>query len=134
LWTVEELIVLPLVLDVFADGIGILTDGAHEVSARPEGFLGTSLLALGTLLMDADSAFPFEESHDMGDAVFGRDGEEEMNVVGAGISFEHFGFLLLAKLSNDFANLDTHSSVQDFFAVLWYNHDVVLTVPYRVAL
>ena len=57
-----------------------------------------------------------------------------MDVVGAGVAFENFHFLLLGEFSEDFPNLDSDGSIENFLAVLWYNDHVVFAVPYHMAL
>ena len=131
--TIEELIVLPLILNVFADDILIDPDGIHEVSARPETLLGERSFP-GEYIVGADGTFAFEETHDVCHGVLGRDFEHEMDMIRAGIALQDFYFFLLGEFPDDFSNLDADGSIENFLAVLWYNDDVVFAVPYHMAL
>ncbi len=82
--------------------------------------------------MDANGTLAFEETNDVGNRVFWRNGDEEMDVIGTGIAFEDLAFLLLYQFPDDFTDLDSDLTEEDLFPVLGYNHDVVFAVPHRV--
>jgi len=130
--SVEELIVLPLVLDVLLDDVLVDAHRGDEVASGPEGFLGRVSAFPRTLLVDANGRFSFEESHDVGNGVFWRDGDKQMNVVGTGVAFHDLRFFLFCQFSDDFADLDTNGTEEHFLPVFGYNHDVVFAVPHCV--
>ena len=132
-WSVEELVILPLILHILSDDVLIDAYGVHKISARPETLLGDRSFPCEDIV-SADGALPFEETHDVGHGMFGRYFENEVDMIGTGIAFEDVHFLLLSEFSEDFANLDSDGSIENFLAVLWYNDHVVFAVPYHMAL
>lgn len=62
---IEKLIVLPLITDIFLDGLFIDTDRGDEVSPAPEGFLSDGTFS-GEQIVHPASTFAFEEAHDVG--------------------------------------------------------------------
>ena len=84
--------------------------------------------------MGFDGTLPFEEAHDVGHRVLGRDFEDQMNVIDARCSFNHLDFLLLGKISDDLSNLYSDWGVEIFLPVFWYNDHVVGAIPYHMAL
>ena len=132
-WTVKELVVLPLILNVLSDGVLIDAYGVHKISARPETLLSDRSFP-GEDIVGADGTFAFEETHDVGDGMFGRYFENEVDMIGTGVAFQNFYFLLFGEFSEDFPDLDSDGSIENFLAVLWYNDHVVFAVPYHMAL
>jgi len=63
---IEELVVLPLILNVLADRVLVDADRGDEVSPAPEVLLGQSALSREGVVR-SDGAFAFEESHGIGD-------------------------------------------------------------------
>lgn len=132
--SVEELIILPLVLDVLLDGLFIDANGADEVSSRPEALFANGSSLLGKRVMGLDGAFALEEPHDMGNRIFWWNGDEEVQVIGCSSTFQNLRFFAGSEFSEHFANLDPDLSEEDFLPVLWYNDHVVFTVPYHMTL
>ena len=127
--TIKELIVLPLILDILADDVFIDAYRGDEVPSAPEALLLDSMTLLGEEIVHADGTFSFEEAHDMGDGILGRDFEEHVNVVGAGVGFEDLHFFLRSEEAEDFADLRSGVAVEHFLAVFGYNDDVILAIP-----
>ena len=88
----------------------------------------------GEQIVGTDGALAFEKAHDVSHGEFGWNFEEHMDVIGAGCRFEDFHFFLRGKLAEDFSNLRSRVSVENLFAVLWYNDHVILAVPDHVTL
>lgn len=84
--------------------------------------------------MNANGTLSFQEPDDVSNREFWRDGDEEMDMIGTGVPFEYFGFLLFGEFSDNFADLDPDGTEQNLLPVLWYDNDVVLAVPHRVIL
>ena len=63
--TIEELIVLPLILDIFLDDVFIDSDCTDEVASTPETFLLNSMALFGEEIVHTDCTLSFEEPHDM---------------------------------------------------------------------
>jgi hypothetical protein len=65
----------------------------------------------------------------MSHAVLGWDAQAQVDVVGHRMPFEQFDSSLGAQLPKDWADLMPQPSVEDFPAVLRYDHYVVLALP-----
>ena len=85
-------------------------------------------------IVHPDGTLSLEETHDVGDRVFGWDLENHMHVIRACIAFEDFYFFLFGEFSNDRSNLDSNWSEQNLLAIFWYNDHVVCAIPYYMAL
>ena len=57
-----------------------------------------------------------------------------MNVIWAGITFDHSNSFLPRKLSDDLPRSSTNGAIDSFLAILGDNDDVVLTRPRDVGL
>ena len=133
-WSVEELIVLPLILDVLSDGVFVDSDCADEVPSAPETLLLDGMTLPGEQIVHTDRTLSFEESHDVGNRKFRGNFEEHVDVVGAGIGFENFCFFLRRKLANNLSDLSSCVAVEHFLAVFGYNDHVILAVPDHMTL
>lgn len=131
--SIEELIVLPLILNVFSDGFFVHADRGDEVSPAPETLLSESTLSCESVVY-SDSTLALEEPHDIRNGMFGWNSENHMHVIGAGIAFEYFDLFLLREFADNLADLNSHWTIQDFFAVLGYDDHVVLAIPDHVIL
>lgn len=130
---VEELVVLPLILNVLSDRVFIDAYGGDAVSPRPEVLLGERTFS-GEQVVHFDSALTLEETHDGGNCMLGWDFEHHVQMIGAGVAFEYIYLLLFGEFPNDLSNLHPDRTVEDFFAVFWYDDHVVRAIPYQVAL
>ena len=131
--SVEELVVLPLILNVLPDRLFIDADGGDEVSSAPEALLGECAL-FGEHVVGSDGTLPLEKSHDIGHGVFGRNAQHHVHVIGTGIALEDFDVLLFREFSNNLTDGNPDWTEEDSFSVLWYNDHVVLAIPDHVIL
>ena len=131
---VLSLVVFILVSHVFPDHLFVDANGGDEVSSAPKVLLLRWCFPLGEFKVCPDGAFAFEEAHDIGNAFSGRDGEDEMNVIGHRVAFENGDVSFFGEFADDLANSLTGKTVELFLPVLWYNDHVVLAVPYHVTL
>lgn len=129
----EVLVILPLVLNVLPNDLLIHTDCGDEIPSAPEALLGECSFS-GKCVMRTNGTLALEKPHDVSPGVLGRDAEDHVHMIGAGIALEDLNVLLFGKLADNFANLNSDWTKQDFFSVLWYDDHVVLTVPDHVIL
>lgn len=132
--TIEELIVLPLILDVLLDDVFIDSNCADEVASTPETFLLNSMALFGEQIVHTDCTLTFEKSHDVGNGVFWRNTEKHVNVIWASIGFDDFYFFLRCEEANDLSYLSPCMTIQNFLTIFWYNDDVILAVPDHMTL
>lgn len=123
-----------LVTDIFSDGFFIQANGTHAVPPRPKTVPCQILRSTQTSSMDQNRRLPFQLTDCMGHAVFGWDSRAQMDVISSGVPFDQVYFKSPTKLLEYSTNFLSDSSIQNFFPVLWDEHDMVSTVPSHVCL
>ena len=106
------MIFLPLVLNVLPDCLFIDAHGGDEVPSRPEALLGDGSSFLCERVVSFDGTLALEEAHDMGDGVFGWNGDEEVHVIRRHSPFEDFTLLLGSQFPDHLPDLDSDFSVE----------------------
>src|ERR1700722_9423773 len=79
--------------------------------------------------MNPNGTLALQEPDRMSHAVLGRDAQAQMDVVGHRMPFQQFDSSLSAQVPKNWADLVPQPSVEDFPAVLRYDHHVVLALP-----
>ena len=133
-WAIEELIVLPLVLDVLPDGFFVCSNGGDKVPSAPEALLLDCMALRGEEIVGSDGTLALEEAHDVCDRVFWRNGEQHVDMIGTGCRFEDLYFFLRRKSAENLADLASRVTKEHLFTVFWYNNHVILAVPDHVTL
>jgi hypothetical protein len=82
------------------------------------------------LSMDSDGAFAFQKSYRVGNTIFGRNAQTQMNVIRTCIPVEQFDPFLLTQLPKYVTNFTAHLAVKDFLPILRDEYNVELTVPF----
>ena len=116
-------------LDVLFGSSPVDAYRAYEVASCPKVLIGEESLLPAEFVVKTNGRFSFQKSHDVCDAVFGRDGENEMNVIRACITLNHRYLFLLCKLTNDLPRPLTYVSEQNLLPVFGHDDDVVCTIP-----
>ena len=115
-------------------GLGAVDpDRANEVASGPEVLVGEHALS-AEFVMEKNGRFAFQKAHDIGDTVTGRDGKDQVDMLGAGVAFNDLHVLLLCQLTDDLSRPLADVSVEDFLPVLGDDDDVVGAVPGDVRL
>ena len=124
-------LVVALVLNVVADLVFVETHGGDEVPTCPEGPLGELL----GLLLEPHGRFAFQDLHEVGDRVFGRDGEIQVYVLVADVLLVDVALLPLGNvLELSFQFLFDVRVLQYCSAVLGTPDRMVVTDPRAVGL
>ena len=131
---VLSLVILILISHVVSDHLFIDSYRGDEVSPAPEVLLLGWCLPVGEFKVGPDGTLPFQEAHDIGHTFSGRDGEDEMDMIGHRMAFENSDMPFLCKFSDDLANPLAYESVQFLLSIFWYNDHVVLAVPHDMTL
>src|SRR5271170_7172738 len=79
--------------------------------------------------MDANSTLPFQEPDCVRHAVLGRNAQAQVDMVGHRMTFHQLDSTLTTQFAQDRANLSPQPSIEDFSAVLGYDHYMVLALP-----
>src|SRR5262249_48205424 len=79
--------------------------------------------------MDPNGTLALQEPDRVRHAVLGRDAQAQVNVVGHRMPFQQLDPALTAQFPKDWPDPVSKPSVEDFAAVLRYDHDVVLAFP-----
>ncbi len=79
--------------------------------------------------MEPDCGFTLESSDDFTYSNGWWDLELEMDVIGHQVSFKFFDLHLPEEISENFSELFSIFSIEDSFAKLWTNDDMIRTIP-----
>lgn len=73
----------------------------------------------GEKVVHPDGTLSLEESHDVGNRVFGWDSKHHVHMIRASIAFKDFYLFLFCQFPDDLSDLYSDRSKKDFLAVFW---------------
>lgn len=123
------LVFIQLPADVLFGERTVDADRPDEVAPAPETFVGKEPSSLCKLVMKKNGGFAFQEAHDVCHTVAGRDGKDQVDVIGTCCAFDHDYFFLSRKLTDDLTRPLAYMTKENFLAVLGDDDDVVGTIP-----
>ena len=79
--------------------------------------------------MDANRTLPLQKPDRVRHAVLGRNAQAQVDMIGHRMTFHQLDSTLTTQLAQDRADLPPQPSVEDFSAVLGYDHYIILAFP-----
>ena len=125
-------------LDQFGYVMGIKDENGQwpfapvvEVSGSPKVQAAhPTLLQQGAV--DANGTLAFQKTNRVCHTVLGRNAQAHMDMVGLQVPFQQLDPSLTTQLTQDRTHLLSQATVQHLPSVLWYDHNVILTLPLHV--
>ena len=121
-----------LLLDVFPDGGLVQPDGRDVVALGPELTVTELVLQARVFVEYHQRILPLEIAHHTRYAVLRRYRHQHVYMVEHQVPLNYLDALVLAKPSQDLANVIPDLVVDDFAPILRHEHDVALTHPFHV--
>jgi hypothetical protein len=123
----------PLVCHIFLNHLQIYSDRRDTVSSAPETFL-TQCFLLGVPWMNDDGWFSFETSECVTHRILGRNSHNHVNVIRSNIAFHDFHSESSCKIMHKLSDFNSNSLKKKRFAIFWYYHNMVRTIPLNMSL
>ena len=130
---IGNLVLLQLIFNVLLDFLFVFSYRIHEVSPGPEMPIAILVLQICMSVENHKTAFSFEISHDVGNAVLRWKTYQHMDMVRAGLRFNDFNTFLFAQLAQYLTYILFDLTVNYHSPIFRCKHHMVLTSPRGMA-
>ena len=116
-------------LDVGSDPLLIDANRRDKVAPGPTRMPGKVALFVGNILGYPYRALAFQKTQNTRNTVFGRNGNEHMDVIGHQSALFDHAFLLLRQPMKHVLQVSSDHPLEDFLAILGCKNNMVLAFP-----
>ena len=124
---------LSLAFEYTLERILILTNRRHIISSCPEVLTNKILLSSLKIPSDLNRAFAFDKTNNLRHRMFGWDGDQNVNMIGHQMPFNHLAFFLRCQMSKDLSQVFPEVFKDSLFTILRNSYNAILAFPLRVA-
>jgi hypothetical protein len=127
------LIFILLILDIFSHGVFVLTNRRDIVASGPKVLPYKILLSPLKIPGYLNRTFAFDKTNDLRYRLLGRDGKQNVNMVGHKMPFKNLALFLPCQLSEYLSQMFPEVSKYCLLPILRYPYDVILAFPHCMA-